>query len=92
MWKVKVPATGTYEVVMEYCCDNGAAGNLYRLEAGANVIGGEVAGTGTWDRYVESTVGKLALEAGEQRIVFRAGGPINQYLIDLRAIHLKPAE
>jgi len=92
VWKVKVPATGTYEVVMEYCCDNGAAGNLYRLESGANVIGGEVAGTGTWDRYVESTVGKLALEAGEQRIVFRAGGPINKYLIDLRAIRLTPAQ
>ncbi len=92
VWKAKVPAAGNYQVTLEYCCDNTTAGNLYRLESGANILGGEVSGTGTWDRYQESEIGTLALEAGEQRIVFRAGGPINQYLIDLRAIKLTPVK
>ncbi len=92
VWKAKVPAAGNYQVTLEYCCDDTIAGNLYRLESGANVLGGEVSGTGTWDRYQETEIGTLALEAGEQRIVFRAGGPINQYLIDLRAIKLTPVK
>ena len=92
VWNVNVPAAGTYDVVMEYCCDASTAGNLYRLESGANILSGRVKGTGTWDRYREETIGRLAFDAGEQRVVFRAEGPINQYLIDLRAIRLKPVK
>jgi hypothetical protein len=90
VWKAVVPSAGNYAVTLEYCCDESTAGNLYRLEAGANILGGKVSGTGTWDRYREAAIGTLSLESGEQRIVFRAGGPINQYLIDLRAIRLTP--
>lgn len=91
VWNVQVPASGNYKVTLEYCCDDTTAGNLYRLEAGANVLDGKVSGTGTWDRYREFQVGTLALESGAQRVVFRAGGPINEYLVDLRAIRLTPA-
>lgn len=91
VWKAMVPAKGNYTVKIEYCCDDTTAGNIYRLESGTNILGGKVSGTGTWDRYREASIGTLALDAGEQSIVFRAGAPINNYLIDLRAIRLTPA-
>ena len=46
--------------------------------------------SGTWDRYREVNIGRLTLAAGEQRVVFRAEGPIKEYLIDLRALRLQP--
>jgi putative heme-binding domain-containing protein len=89
-WTLDVPKPGTYDVEMEYCCDNTSTGNRYRVEVGPNIITGTVRGTGTWDRYFTVKIGQVSMQAGEQRLVFRPDGPINQYLIDLRGIYLKP--
>jgi len=92
VWKLKTEAGGTYDVVMEYCCDNTSTGNSYRLEVGQNLLTGVVTGTGTWDRYFTRKIGQIKLEPGEQRLVFRPDGPLKNVLIDLRALRLEPAE
>lgn len=91
-WTVDAPAAGAYDAVMEYCSDDSAAGNTFRLEAGANVLTGTVRGTGTWDNYRTVPIGRVVLREGEQRIVFRSDGAIRGNLLDLRGIRLTPVE
>ena len=92
VWKVNTESGGTFDVVMEYCCDNTSTGNSYRFEVGQNLLTGVVNGTGTWDRYFTKKIGQIKLEPGEQRVVFRPDGPLTNNLIDLRGVHLTPAE
>ena len=88
VWTVEVPQAGKYAVWFDYACDNGTAGNVFLLQAGADKLTGKVAGTGTWDNYRQARVGEIMLLAGRQQIILRAGGPIGGELIDLRVIQL----
>ena len=91
-WTIQVPETGTYEVIMNYACDNGTAGNAFALSLGARQIKGEVVGTGTWDDYREARLGQVQLQKGSQRVVFRSFGPVDNCLIDLRSLAIRPVE
>ena len=89
-WSINVPETGEYEILMDYACENGTANNAFTLNIGSQQITGKVAGTGTWDDYRQSVIGRLQLEAGSRQAVFRSQGPINNCLIDLRTIVIQP--
>ncbi|HLX63381.1 MAG TPA: PVC-type heme-binding CxxCH protein [Planctomycetota bacterium] len=91
-WTVDVPRAGKYEVTLDYACMKDSAGNLYTIRAGLNELAGKVAGTGTWEDYQQAKAGEIAVDAGKQKISFRAGGPIKQSLIDLRALKLTPVK
>lgn len=92
VWRLaKVPA-GKYRVTMEYCCDNTTSGNPYRLMAGANVLSGQVHGTGTWDNYRTTTLGTVVLTGAETSLTFAPDGAPRGYLIDLRNITLTPVK
>ena len=91
VWRIDTESGGTYDVVLEFCCDNTSTGNVYRMEVGQNLLTGVVQGTGTWDRYFTRKIGEINLEPGEQRVVFRPDGPLkSKYLIDLRGLQLVP--
>jgi putative heme-binding domain-containing protein len=89
-WACDVVQPGTYEVVLEYACDNGTSGNRFRLQAGSQQIMGKTTGTGSWDNYQELPIGNIELSAGPQQIDFQGVGRIKNSLIDLRRIELRP--
>jgi putative membrane-bound dehydrogenase-like protein len=90
LWRVRVERGGDYEVWFEYCADNTTAGNLYRLRIGDNLLTGKVQGTGTWDRYIEARLGAVRLPAGDTLATMQPDASLKGYLVDLRAIILKP--
>ena len=91
-WQVEVPKPGAYEVVLEWACADGSAGNTFLLRAGKSSLTGKVAGTGDWDTYRTEKAGRIELPAGRQRVVFRSAGPISNALIDLKSIQLVPVK
>ncbi|MFO0903431.1 MAG: neutral/alkaline non-lysosomal ceramidase N-terminal domain-containing protein [Pirellulales bacterium] len=91
-WSIDSPKAGRYTVSLDYASADGAAGDRFVIEAAGRTLGGQVAGTGTWDQYRSQTVGVLELPAGPVELVMRADGPIKSALIDLRGIRLIPAK
>ncbi|CAA9408028.1 MAG: hypothetical protein AVDCRST_MAG64-2125, partial [uncultured Phycisphaerae bacterium] len=93
VWQVDVAKAGTYDVVLEWACDDATAGNAYVLRAGGKAtLTGKVAGTGNWDTYRTETIGRLELAAGKQRVVFRSDGPFTNSLIDLKSLRFVPVK
>jgi serine/threonine-protein kinase len=96
VWALESPRPGAYDVVLEWACADGNAGNRFVLAAGADAkarLQGKVAGTGPgWDDYRKAKVGRIELPAGMTRIEFRPEGRINGSLIDLKSIELVPAK
>ncbi|MCU0879458.1 MAG: c-type cytochrome [Pirellulaceae bacterium] len=91
-WSFEVPAEGTYRVVLDYACENGAAGNSVRVTVAGQTLGGIVAGTGTWDDYRGKDLGAVRLPAGLGELVIQSDGPINGALLDLRGVRLSPVK
>ncbi len=90
VWDIDVPRAGIYRVVLDYACHNDTSGNRFRIEIADQVLVGSVEGTGTWDQYRRTTVGKVELAPGRCQLVIRAEGPLQGYLMDLREIVLDP--
>ncbi len=91
-WSMAVSKLGKYDVWLDYACDNNTAGNTFALTIEDRVIRGRVDGTGTWNDYKQVKIGTVQLEANKAYASFAATGKLNNCLIDLRAITLKPAE
>ncbi len=90
VWTVDVPRAGTYLVTIDYACDDAVQGNRYVVVAGDQTVGGVVAGTGSWDRYRRAAAGRIELPQGSVELTFRSDGPVENFLLDLRAVVLKP--
>ena len=67
LWSIDVPRGGTYEVWLEWACDDGTAGNPFLIQVGTQKLAGKVPGTGTWDSYRRAKFGQLELEPGNYR-------------------------
>lgn len=93
VWSVQVPKDGTYDVWIEYACEDKAAGNAFVLEIGAASLTGKVTGTaaGNWDNYRKFNAGQISLKAGPQQAHLHASGKIRGALFDLKSITLLPA-
>ena len=89
-WSIVVSKSGEYEVTLDYACDDSTDGNPFILQIGAEQITGKVAGTGTWEDYHERHIGSVHLSAGNQHAVFRSFGRVDNCLIDLRGVTLRP--
>lgn len=89
-WRVQIPRAGAYRVVLDFACANGNAANTLLVEAAGSAVNHKVEATGTWDDYRHTTIGTLALPAGEIIVVARPGGEPNTAMIDLRTIRLTP--
>jgi putative membrane-bound dehydrogenase-like protein len=88
VWVVRLDRAGRYDVILDYACDDGAAGNSFVLEATESALRGRVKGTGGWDKYRQSKVGTLALAPGSHRLTLRPDGQVTGALLDLRGIRL----
>ena len=90
-WTLQVNQSGLYDVHVDYSCAHGSAGNWFRITLESQSITGRVAGTGpAWDRYVQTKVGAVQIEAGRHRLVFRPNAPLRGALLDLRNVALCP--
>ena len=59
-WTPTVARTGTFEVWVNYSCQNSSAGSTYRVEVGDQIVQGTVTGTGTdWTNYDSVSLGTV---------------------------------
>jgi len=92
-WRFEVRQGGTFDVLLDWACQNSSAGNHFHVVLDDHVVvQGEVPGTGTWDDYRQQTFGQIQLDPGSHRLEFRAAGEIKSALIDLRTVTLAPAK
>ena len=95
-WTLESPRPGAYDVVLEWACADGNAGNTFALVAGSDAesrLIGKVEGTGVgWDDYRKAKVGRIELPPGATRIELRPEGRISGSLIDLKLIELVPGK
>ncbi len=89
-WLIELSQTGTYEILMEYACDDSTAGNRYEMQVGDETLSGEIIGTGTWDDYQTKHLGQVTMKAGMIQVGFRPQEQPSQYLVDLKALILRP--
>ncbi len=75
----------------DWACHSSTAGRPFLMQVGAEKLSGKVPSTGTWDRYSRQKFGRIDLEPGDHRLIFRSDGPISGALIDLRTVELVPA-
>lgn len=91
IWTVEVPRAGKYAVWLDSACPSNSAGKVFLLRAGVNELNGKVPATGSWDVYQQNQVGEIVLNAGQQRVTFRAARRLaSSSLIDLKSIKLVP--
>jgi putative heme-binding domain-containing protein len=95
VWNVELPKAGRYQMLLNYACLDGDAGNTWLLEAGDPKAGGTqltgvVAATGSLDRYQEVDGGVIELPAGSLQITLRSSGPVKGNLLQLGGVLLKP--
>lgn len=90
-WTAVLDRPGKYRVEWDYSVSPKAAGNQWQLLAnGEQVLKGIVESSGGWEDFKTTELGELALAGGDNKIVVRSLGEINQALMDLRAIRLIP--
>ena len=92
VWQIEIPAAGKYEVAIEWACTPATAGNQAQLVAADDRLLFKVESTGSWDQYRTTSVGKILLRSGIQRIRVHSAGPISQFLMDLRKVTLSPGQ
>lgn len=91
VWSFELDDDWQYDVLLEYACHDGSAGNRFQLEAQDAKLEGTIAGTGGWDRYAKLCVGTIDLRKGRGRLILRSAGPIQGALVDLKQLTLVPA-
>ncbi len=89
-WSMVVPKSSEFDVWLEYACADDDAGNEYTFYAGPNKKSGRVSGTGTWDTYRSVSVGRVELDAGQQRVLVKPAGKLHGALFDLKSVRLRP--
>jgi putative membrane-bound dehydrogenase-like protein len=89
-WEVEVKRKTRFAVILEWACDDSAAGNTYLLEVADQRLTGQVKGTGGWNSYHRETVGHVELKPGRYRLGLRSSGPIQGYLFDFKSVTLRP--
>jgi len=91
-WSFQVDRGSTFTVAIDWACDDGSAGNTYRLELDGRAVPGVVEATGGWANYTSKPVADQVFHKGVHRIALRSEGPIRGALADVRAIVLTPGE
>ena len=60
--------------------------------AGPSKVSAVVPQTKSWEDFQRKEYGTIELRKGRQEIVVRSDGPVNNFLMDLRAVYLTPAK
>lgn len=91
-WDFSAPATGEYEVSLDFACDASAAGNTLVLSIAGQKLSFKVPSTGSWDTYHGKQIGNVKLAKGPAELTIVSEGAINGALIDLRSVRLEPVK
>jgi len=91
-WSFQVNHRSTFDVELEYACDDSAAGNAFTLTLGRQTYRGVIKGTGGWDKYKRVPLTHEVFDQVVHRIEMRPDGPVDHALADVRAIILTPGE
>ncbi len=84
-WKVRVPASATYEVTAK--CATGAGPTEFVVEVAGRRLQAKTAATGDWDRYAEVAVGTVPIDApGEYEVNLRPQSPETWKPMNLTAV------
>ena len=83
---------GQYEVRLVYACANGTAGNTFELKCADSRLTGKIVGTGTWDNYRTTSLGRVRLPAGRIRVLIAPVGDPNNCLMDLQELVFVPVK
>lgn len=90
-WDVQIPATGLYEVLMNY--SHQGAGGRFRVSIGDKSLECSVPDTGNWETFRTDRVGMLLIEAtGASTLTITPIEIQNGGLMDLRGVALRPAK
>ena len=92
LWSVDMPRAGQYEVRLVYACANGTAGNTFELTCADSRLTGKIVGTGTWDNYRTTPLGRVRLPAGRIRVLIAPVGDPANCLMDLQELVLVPVK
>ena len=88
-WEVQVPSTGAYQVQLEWSVSDEEAGKEFILVAGPEQLTGKVEKSGSWETFRTKNLGRIKLNEGTQKIVFRSVTKFDDgALLDLRKITL----
>jgi hypothetical protein len=88
-WDVEVASKGRYDVYLDWSVSDEEAGKPYILEAGRQQVKGIVGKTGSWFTYRTEKIGRVQLDAGSHKVIFRpASASKKGALLDLREVKL----
>ena len=90
-WNVMAPKAGTYEVEVEYGCDEKSAGSTYVISVGdESSVSGKVQATGAWKKMRTDPAGKIKLNDGKQTVKIEVSEMKDRGAMSLREVRLKP--
>lgn len=89
-WDVQVKRSGEYDAYLSWSVSDEEAGKPFLLESGGESIRGEVGKTGSWETFKTEKIGRIQLQKGKQKVVFRPASSFEEggALLDLREIKL----
>ncbi|EON77925.1 polysaccharide deacetylase family protein [Lunatimonas lonarensis] len=91
-WEVDAPHSGTYQAVMEWSVSDEESGKGFVFESSTDGIKGRVERSGSWETFKTLSIGKLKLQGGYNKLVFRPEEDFGSVgaLLDLKQITLIP--
>ncbi|MCC5935905.1 MAG: polysaccharide deacetylase family protein [Lunatimonas sp.] len=92
VWELDAPRSGTYQAILEWSVSDEEAGKGFVLESEVDAIRGRVERSGSWETFKTLSIGKLNLEGGYNKVVFRPEEDFGSVgaLLDLKQITLIP--
>lgn len=92
-WEFELLRPGTFSVVVVQACTPEEAGSRYAVTVGSQELRGQVRETSSWTKFVEVTLGQVALtQPGRYTLTVRPLALARSALMNLRAIILKPVQ
>ena len=91
VWEIECGKAGKYRVEADLACQTGVE-NRFQVIAGPSKVSAVVPQTKSWEDFQRKEYGTIELRKGRQEIVVRSDGPVNNFLMDLRAVYLTPAK
>ncbi len=88
-WKTAIAVDGEYSVHIVVACTDASAGATYEMQLKDQRISGKVPATGHWERFVELSLGKVRLAAGETTVTLRPLTKPGGAVMNLREISLE---
>jgi putative membrane-bound dehydrogenase-like protein len=89
VWTAELDRPGSYDVYLNWACDDGVAGNILIVESAGKRLRHRIAGTGAgWSHYKLAKIGTLTVREGKQQITARPESQPHGALCDLRGLIL----